>query len=206
MKCEREPLAHAIVGHRQHIRPPHAENQQHFHRPRPNPAHRRQPLDNLRVRHLPDRRVGGHCPVQGAGRQVLQRLALVSGDPRRPQHLIRRIQQQLRRRIAAKIRAHPAMDRSRGLAVQLLVEDRLEQRLERRGSRIQPQRERARPVDQRAQLGVARVQVRHGLGGIEGKFAASAIVDHRRTVYRAGTVSRRRPPEPAENLPPRTAP
>ena len=77
----------------------------------------------------------------------------------------------------------------RGLAVQLLVKDGLEQRFEGRGRRIEPQRERAGPVDQRAQLGVVGPQMRHRLGGIKGKFAAPAVVDHRGTVYRAARVS-----------------
>ena len=80
------------------------------------------------------------------------------------------------------------MDGGRGLAVQLLVEDRLQQRFEGRGRRIEPQRECAGAVDQRAQLGVAGPQMRERLGGIEGKFAAAAVVDHREQCTALGLV------------------
>jgi len=72
-------------------------------------------------------------------------------------------------------------------AIQLLVEDRFEQRLEWRLLVIEAQREGTRPLDQRAQLGVASAQMRNRRGGVEGKFWALAVMDHKRTVYRAGT-------------------
>jgi len=50
---------------------------------------------------------------------------------------------------------HPAMDRGRRLAVELLVEDRLEQGFERRGRSVKAQLELANSVDQCAQLGIA---------------------------------------------------
>ena len=70
------------------------------------------------------------------------------------------------------------MDGCRRLAMQLLVEDRLQQRLERRRSRIEPQRKRARPVNQLAQFGVAGLQMRHSFGRIKGKFAPFAAMNH----------------------------
>ena len=121
----------------------------------------------------------------------MQRLDLVAGDAGGAQRLIRRVEQQLRRRVAAKVLAHPAMDGGRGLAVQLLVEDRLQQRLEGRRRGIEPERERAGAVDQRAQFGVGGAQMRQRLGGIKGKFAAAAVMNHRETVYRAGSSFRR---------------
>jgi len=66
----------------------------------------------------------------------------------------------------------------RGLAVQLLVKDRFEQGLEGRGSVIEAEGEGAGAVDEHSKLGIAGPQVRHCLGGIEGKFAAAAVVNH----------------------------
>ena len=134
---------------------------------------------------LLDRRVGGDRSVQGAGGQVFQGAHLVPGDARGAQHFVRRVEQQLRGRVAAIVLADAPVDGGSRLAVQLLVEDRLQQRLKRRLQRVQPQRERAGPVDQCAQLGVARAQMRQSLGGVEGEFRAAAIVNHRGTVYRA---------------------
>src|ERR1035438_6298608 len=62
-------------------------------------------------------------------------------------------------------------------------------RMIRRGRRIEPQLERSRPVDEPAQFGVFGAQMRHCFVRVEGKFRAPAVVNHRRTVYRAGTLS-----------------
>ena len=141
-----------------------------------------EPLDDFRVGHFADGRVGGHGAVQRAGGQVAQRLDLVAGDAGGAQRLVRRIEQELRRGIAAEVLAHAPMDGGRGLAVQLLVEDGLEQRLEGRRRGIEPQREGAGAVDERGQFGVGGLQMRDRLGGIEGKFAAAAVVDHGRSL------------------------
>ena len=53
-KRQRVPLAHAVVRHRQHVRPPQAEDQQHLHRPGADAAHLGEPLHDIRVRHLHD--------------------------------------------------------------------------------------------------------------------------------------------------------
>ena len=70
------------------------------------------------------------------------------------------------------------VDGGRGFAVQLLVEDGFEQRLEGRGRGIEAQREGAGAIDERGKLGVARAEMRESLVGIEGKFAAAAVVNH----------------------------
>jgi hypothetical protein len=76
-----------------------------------------------------------HGAVEGARGQVAQRLDLVAGDAGGAQRLVGSVEQELRRGIAAEVLAHAAVDGGRGLAVQLLVEDRLEQRLEGRSER-----------------------------------------------------------------------
>jgi len=76
--------------------------------------------------------------------------------------------------------AHPAMNRGCGLAMQLLVENRFQQRLEGRRSRIELQGKRAGTIYQRAQFGVFGAQMRQCLVSVEGKFLTASIVDHRR--------------------------
>jgi hypothetical protein len=75
--------------------------------------------------------VRGHGAIEGAGGQVAQRLDLVAGNAGGAERLVRRVEQELRRGIAAKVLAHAAVNGGRGLAVQLLVENGFEQRLER---------------------------------------------------------------------------
>ena len=86
------------------------------------------------------------------------------------------------RGIAAEVLAHAAVDGGGGLAVQLLVDDRFEQRLEGRGSRIEAQREGAGAIDELGELGVGGLEMGDGLIGIEGEFAAVAVVNHGRSV------------------------
>ena len=124
----------------------------------------------------------GDCAVEGAGGQVAQSLDLVAGDAGGAQRFVGRIEQKLRRGIAAEVCADSGVDGGRGLAVQLLVKDRFEQGLEGRGRRIEAEGERAGAIDERGEFGVAGAQVRHCLGGIEGKLAAAAVVNHGRSV------------------------
>src|ERR1035441_8132694 len=91
------------------------------------------------------------------------------------------------------------MDGRRRLAIQLLVEDRFEQRLEGRLRPVEAQHENSRPLDQRAQLGVNGAQMRDSRGGVEGKLWALAVMDHRRTVYRAGSRPWQREPFPSRS-------
>ncbi len=70
------------------------------------------------------------------------------------------------------------MDGGRGLAVQLLIEDRFQQRLERRGRIVETKSEWADAIDERSKFWVARAEMGDCLVGIEGKFAFAAVVNH----------------------------
>jgi len=70
------------------------------------------------------------------------------------------------------------MDSSRRLAIQLLIEDRLQQRFKGRLLRVELEGESTGAVDQRRQLGVGGAQMHQRFVRIKGKFAAAAIVDH----------------------------
>ena len=82
------------------------------------------------------------------------------------------------------------MNGSRGFAMKLLIKDGFEQRFKggRRG--IESQGESTDAVNERSQFWVAGLQMGYGFNGIEGKFSAFAVVDHRRTVYRDGARMR----------------
>ena len=77
------------------------------------------------------------------------------------------------------------MDGGRSLAVQLLVEDGLEQRLEGRRRAIEAEREGANAIDQRGEFGVAGAEMGQRLVAVEGKFAAAAVVNHERSLSHA---------------------
>ena len=96
----------------------------------------------------------GTVPSRVRGGQVAQGLDLVAGDAGGAKRLVGGVEQELGCGIAAEVLAHATMDGGRGLAVQLLVEDRLEQRLEGRGRGIEPHREWSDALDQRGEFRV----------------------------------------------------
>ena len=84
------------------------------------------------------------------------------------------------------------VDGGGGLAVQLLVEDGLEQGFEGRRSGVEAQRKGAGAVDEGGEFGVGGLEMGDGFVGIEGKFAAAAVVDHGRSLsYRRKKELRR---------------
>ena len=91
----------------------------------------------------------------------------------------------LRCRITAKELAHPPMNCCRRLAMELLIEDRFEQRFKGGRRAIQTQCKLADAINQCAQLRISRVKMRQRLCRIKGKFPALTIMNHKKTVYRA---------------------
>jgi hypothetical protein len=78
--------------------------------------------------------------------------------------------------------AHAAMDGGCGFAMQLLVEDRFEERFKGRWSSVEAEPEFADIIDECSQIGIAGFQVRDGFDRIEGEFSALSVVNHKRTV------------------------
>ena len=130
----------------------------------------------------------GHGAVDGAGGQIAERLDLVAGDAGRAQRLVGSVEQELRCGIAAEVLAHPAVNGGRSLAVQLLVQDRFEQRLEGRRGVVEAEGKRPGAFDQLGELGIAALEMCHCLRGIEGKFWAATVVNHGWSVPQARRV------------------
>jgi hypothetical protein len=119
-------------------------------------------LDELAVRQLLGRAPGRDLPGEGLFRQVLDRGHLAPREPRRAQQLVRSIGDLLRPRATARpeARADAAVDRRRGLAGELLVDDRLEQRLVRALARRDLQPARADLADQSGEGAVLAAEMR----------------------------------------------
>ncbi|CAH2599734.1 conserved protein of unknown function [Rhodovastum atsumiense] len=124
-------VAHAVIVHRQHIRPPEREDQQHLHGPAPDAADRGQAFDQRGVAQ-PD----GTAPVRhdtrfGLGRDVTDRGDLRRGKADAPQRRLAGGQHHRRGREGhVGIQRHEAgEDAARRHAVQLLEGDRPDQRL-----------------------------------------------------------------------------
>ena len=72
-------LPHAEIVHRQHIRPPEGEDQQHLHSPAADAANGCQPLDQRFVGHPVRLTAIGHGAVQRLGADVADRRDLAGG-------------------------------------------------------------------------------------------------------------------------------
>jgi len=77
--------------------------------------------------------------------------------------------------------------------MQLLIKNRLQQRLEWRRQCIEAHGEWARLVNQRAQLCVASLQMLDRFFAVKGEFGAASIMDHRQEFIA--------PPEPVDTQP-----
>src|ERR1700744_5260886 len=72
------------------------------------------------------------------------------------------------------------MKRSRGFAMKLLVNNRLNQRLEGRGPCVKPHSKRANAIDQRAKLFIRGAKMLHRLFRIKWQLPAASVVNHKR--------------------------
>jgi ubiquinone/menaquinone biosynthesis C-methylase UbiE len=134
-------LAHAEIVDRQDIFPAEREDQQHFDGPAADAADHRQPLDQLRVAEARGGAAGRHHALRRLRGDVADRGGFSRGEAagahRRVvggQHLLWGRERHLRIQ-----RGEPAEDRTRGVAVQLLVGDRGDQRLIRVAVPLVPQ-------------------------------------------------------------------
>jgi hypothetical protein len=85
-----------------------------------------------------------------------------------------------------------------GLAVQLLIDDRLQQRLERRLCRGELQRERSGALNQAAQFGVGRRQIHKSEGVVVARGARTCVgAGHAGSVPQAGNFEKAASPAPA---------
>jgi hypothetical protein len=100
----------------------------------------------------------GTVPSIVSGREILHRGRLAAGETARAQRFIRRGENFLRiEPFPPRIqRTHAPPDRSRRLAAQLLISDRLRQRVERPHEHRRSRLEWPRPLDQRRQPRIAR--------------------------------------------------
>ena len=144
---DREALADAVVVRRQHVRAAEAEDQQHLHGPAADAAHRGEALDDRLVRPCgAARRASGSrrpCARRARSRSDEQLRAREAGAA---QLLVGGAQDLLGRRAVVRAReerAHAREDRRRGLAGELLVDDRLGERDEDARRLLELERERA---------------------------------------------------------------
>ena len=154
MEGESKSLSDAVVGHREDVRAAHAEDQEHFDGPRADAADLGESFDDVGVRHFADGCVGGNGSVKGPRSQVAEGLDLVARDAGGAQGLVGRVEEELGGRIAAEVLADAAVNGGRGFAVQLLVEDGLEEGLEGRGSWVETKGERACAVNECGEFGI----------------------------------------------------
>ena len=182
LEGERKALADAVVGDREDVGAAHAEDEEHFDGPGADAADLGKVLDDFGVGHFADGCVSGDGAVECAGGKIAESLDLVAGDAGGAERLIGRVEEELGGGIAAEVLADAAMNGGCGFAVQLLVEDGLQQGFEGRGRGVEAERKGAGAVDERGEFGVGGLEMGDGFVGVEGKFAAAAVVNHGRSL------------------------
>ena len=148
-------------------------------------------FDDGGVGHFADCGVGGDGSVEGAGGKVAESLQLVARESGGAEGLVGSIQDELGGGRASEVSADATVDCCGRLAVQLLINDGLEEGLEGRGSGVEAHCEGAGAVDEAGEFGVGSFEVGYGFVGIEGEFAAAAVVDHGRSLRHGGGGLRR---------------
>jgi hypothetical protein len=147
-------IPYAEIVHRQHVRPPQREDQQHLHRPSPHAANRRQPLDQIGVGQSRRTAPCRHRAIHRRGTDRPHRRDLRLRKAARPQLVVGTRQHHLRRRkFAIGIKAlEPRQDRLRGPAMQLLVRNRPHQRFIRTPLPLNAKARRAYATNQRSKI------------------------------------------------------
>jgi hypothetical protein len=136
-------VAHPEVGDRPDVEPAQLEDEEHLRRPGADAAHARQRADDLVVGLAGQgARRQDERPVECLRREVAQRADFGTRQADGPQRLVGQREQPLGRDVAVQRRDQPAVDGPGRGARELLVDDRLDQRLEgdiaRRAIRIGP--------------------------------------------------------------------
>lgn len=157
-----KPAADAEVVHRQYVRAAQPEHQQHLHGPASDATHLRQARDDVLVGQLRECcGLGNHLRERLCG-QIAQRGDLGKRKPRRAQPLRGCGQHHLRGRkcpLTAGV-DQTSQDRVGGRAVELLVSDRLSQRLERMAILLGLEQAGTHRADQAAEDRIGLTQVR----------------------------------------------
>jgi hypothetical protein len=83
---EPETVAHAVVVHRQHIRPTELEHQHHLHRPGPDAAHLREPRDDRCVVERGERCAAWYHARERMHREIFECGSFRGGEPDRAEH------------------------------------------------------------------------------------------------------------------------
>ncbi len=123
---------HTVVVDWPDIEPAEIEEEQHLDCPAANPAHCREASDDLFVTHPVERDARRDRPVQRFRGEILDGYGLAPRKPRGAKRFVRRGDDQLwRKPFPPRIEgSHPAEDRRRRFAAQLLISNRLGQRVE----------------------------------------------------------------------------
>jgi len=139
-------------------------------------------LDDGGIGHFFDGGVCGDGAVEGAGSEVAEGFQLVAGKAGSAKGLVGGVKEELRGGRAATVGADATVYGGGSFAVQLLVDDGLEERFKGRGGGVEAHREGANAIDEGGEFGVGGFEMGYGFDGIEREFAAATVVDHGRSL------------------------
>jgi len=148
---EGESFADAVVGNGENVGAAEAEDEEHLDGPRADAADRGEALDDFLVGHAADGGEGGHGAVEGLGGEVAQGFGLARGEAAGAEHVVGSLEQELGRGVEFAEGGEQAFeDGGSGFAVELLINDGLEQRFEGGVLAFKFQREGADALDEAA--------------------------------------------------------
>ena len=171
---ESEAFADAVVGDGQNVGAAEAEDEEHLHRPSADAADLGKAFDDFFVGHAADLNQGGNGAVEGFGSEVAQGFGFGGGETGGAEHIVGSLQQMFGRGVKfAKAGEQAFEDGGGGFAVELLVDDRLEERFERGVLAFEFEGEGPGAIDELAEFGVGCGEFAAGAGGIVANGAAS---------------------------------
>lgn len=196
-KCE--SLAHPVVRDRKNIGPAQSEDQEHLDRPTTDAANLREVFDDVLVGHAADPRQRRYGSIHGLGGQIAQGQHFIVREAGGAKLLVGAIEQVLRGGMnsdsadVVEALQHTFVDRRRGLAMKLLIDDRFDERFEGRLRTGEAQRKGAGSSDQAAQLWIGCGELRgRSIGvvlGSTGTRDASSHEHDRSREWRAASTT-----------------
>jgi hypothetical protein len=191
-KSECESFAHAVIGDGKNVGTAEAEDEQHLDGPGANAADGGETFDDFCIGHAADGGESGNGAVEGLCGEVAEGFGLACGKAASAEHVVRSLEQEFGRGVKFAERGKQALEYgSGGFAVELLINDGLEQRFEGGVLTFEFQREGADALDEVAEFGIGGGEGVESESGIVANGAASIDHGEQGTGYREQGTGRR---------------
>ena len=182
---EGESFADAVVGYRQHVGAAEAEDEEHVDGPGADAADLGEAFDDFFIGHAANLNEGGDGSVEGFGGEVAEGFGFGGGEAGGTEEVVWRLKQMFGRGVKFAEGSEQAFEDGGGsFAVEMLVDDGFEKRIEGGVLAFEFQGEGAAALDELAEFGIGRGEGTDGKSGIIANGAAT--IDHESRVQGTG--------------------